>query len=232
MLARHKQLLGSYERVQAFLVANPPPNPSPAYAAKREAIAASIARLNTLLSDQAAGQKESQDDTGRIRLACRNLRENHLAKISQLAKALLARDPAVRKALALPDWRLPTKRLIADAEGFLTSAARYSRQFIEAGRPENFLEQIDAAIEAVRAAVAEREASRRRHVGARAGLRQEFQAARRLLLELDVLVRESVRGNQQALAQWELAKRVQKVGTVPRATGGTSTQNVDPEVAA
>src|SRR5688572_13363055 len=101
MLARHKQLLEAYLRVQDFLAANPPPVPPPRYAERRAELDAAVARLTTLVGDQAAGVKESRDDTRRQATLRQELRTQHLAPVSRIAKALLT-TPEIRSALSMP----------------------------------------------------------------------------------------------------------------------------------
>src|SRR5687767_5788092 len=172
MLARHKQLLERYERVQDFLAANVPPNPAPTYATWREELTRAVARLNALLGDAVSGRKDSRDDTKRQYVMRRVLREKHLAPIARIAKAQLASDPVVVKALSMPDSQQPTMKLVAEAIAFRGKAAEHEQVFVQAGRPQDFLARLDAAIENLRATVIGRARSVGKHVGAREGLKQ------------------------------------------------------------
>jgi thioester reductase-like protein len=226
MLARHKHLMDSYERVQDFLSANPPPTAAPNYGAQRQELDETIARLNALLGDQSAGQKESRDDTRRQKAVRKTLREMHLAPISRIAKTFLPNTPTIQKALSMPSGQLSTRKLIAEAVGMRTSAARYADEFIANGRPADFLAQLDATIEALRQTQLGKARSVGRHVGAKAGLAQELARGRRAVQMLDAMVLDAFSGNQELLAKWKIAKRVQDLpGTSFRATGGTADEN-------
>jgi len=233
MLARHKQLVESYQRVQDFLTANPPTNPAPKYGEVRQELDDAIARLSSLLGDQSAGRRESLDDTRRQDILRRLLREKHLAPISRIAKAALGDDPVIRKALGMPNPKLPSMKLVTVAVGMRTSAAKYEPLFVESGRPANFLAQLDAAIETLRQSVLGRARSVGRHVGARAGLGQQLARARNVVRMLDAMVLDAFAGNAEVIARWNISKRVQDLpGAAVRATGGTADENLEVKSAA
>lgn len=208
MHGRFKQLIESYQRVQDFLGANPPPQPPPAYAAQKKALDDSVARLAVLASNESAGRKESRGETQRQRAVRGVLRENHLEPISRLGKALFD-NPELQKSLSMPSAKLLSTRLIAEAKGMRDTVASYAQQFVAHGRPQDFLAQLDAAIDALRQAMLRRAATRGKHVGAKKGLKQELQTTRRAVSLLDAQVRTVFRGNAELLAKWRTAKRVQ-----------------------
>lgn len=228
MLVRHKQLLESYERVRDFLAANVPPNPAPTFARWRDELAQAIARLNALLGDQVGGTKDRRDDVRRQRAARRALRERHLAPIARIAKAQLADDPMAVESLSMPDGQQSAMKLVAEAIAFRAKAAQHEDVFVQAGRPADFLAQLDAAIEALRGSVLGKARSVGKHVGARAGIGQALRRARQVLGTLDAMVLDAFAGNAELLARWRVAKRVQSppgARSGPRATGGTADEN-------
>jgi hypothetical protein len=58
-----------------------------------------------------------------------------------------------------------------------------------------------------------------RHVGGSAGLEIEIRRGRRVVDILDTIVRDAFRGNDEVLAKWRVAKRVQGVPGGVRAGG-------------
>lgn len=226
MRVKHKQLLESYQRVQDFLAVYQPSTPAPKYAERKAELEATVARLNALLGDQSSGVKESRDDTRRQATLRRILRQKHLAPVSRIAKALLT-EPEVRKALAMPDGGLSSMRLVAEATGFRNSATPYERLFVENGRPADFLAQLDAAIENLRASVLNRARSVGKHVGAGVGLKQTLVRARNCVLMLDAMVLDAFAGQDDIIAKWKVAKRVQDLPS-PSVRGSTAAESEPP----
>mgnify|MGYP001606453958 FL=1 len=229
MIARQKQLLGSFERVLDFLSAFLLPTPPAKFAERSAELDATVARLRALTADQAAGQREAKDGTNRQVHVRKVLREKHLAPIARIAKAMLPDEPSIQKALAMPDGGLPVIKLIAVAGGIRTSAAKYEQVFVENGRPGDFLVQLDAAIEALRQTLLVRARSVGRHVGATAGLEQVLDVGKKCVQMLNAMVLDAFAGNAEVIATWRMAKRVQDVaGGGFRATGGTADENIAP----
>lgn len=221
------------ERVQDFLRRFTPASAPPKLEERRRELDEVVARLNALVGDQSSGRREAKDDSKRLGLVRRWLRTEHLEPISLIAKALLPKEPTIQKALAMPPGTLGTRKLIAAATAMRQAAAKYEQTFLDNGRPPGFLEQLDAAIEAVREVPLNRARNVGKHVGARAGLRETEQRARKIVEALDAMVRQAYAGDMEKLAKWRVAKRVQsgRAGVI-RATGGTADENLTPSQAA
>jgi len=222
---RIKQLVESYLRVQEFLATYPPPQPAAAYAGNRKAFDDVVGRLATLAADDAAGVQQSRGETLRHGAARRALRQDHLEPIARAAKALAFDNPGLDRALLMPREQLPSVKLIAWAKAMRDNAAPFAPQFIGTGRPQDFLAQLDAAIEALRLAIVRRGATKGKHVGAKAGAALELKKGRRLVSLLDAQVRTSFRGNPEVLARWRTAKRVQ----FSTGWGGTRAPATEPD---
>lgn len=233
MLASQKLLIGSFERVQAFLNLNPLPSAPVKFAERRTELDSILARLNVLAAEQSAGQREARDDSRRQAKARKALRSLHLKPIARIAKGVLPQDPDIQRSLAMPETKLATGLLLAVASGIRSTAAKYEQLFVDNGRPADFLARLDAAIEAVRRSVLGRAQNVGRHVGARAGLTQELQRGRRCVHMLDAMVLDAFEGRADVIAMWKVAKRVKEpTGPSVRATGGTADENVQPQQAA
>jgi hypothetical protein len=89
------------------------------------------------------------------------------------ARADLADAPGIERALKMPDFCLGPSKLVAEAGAMRRAAELYEEQFINGSRAGDFLEQLDAAIEAVRSSMQAKERDLRRHVGATGGLEQD-----------------------------------------------------------
>src|SRR5947207_15571367 len=88
------------------------------------------------------------------------------------------------------------------------AATPYAPGFIEAGRPEDFLEQLDAAIEALRQSVLGKARTTGKHIGAKAGIGDEIKRGRQAVDNIDTVVKAAFRGKLDILAKWQAAKRL------------------------
>lgn len=229
MQGRQKQLLESLERVMDFLRAHVPPGVTRAYAAKTEELSALVAKLQSLLSDQLTGRNASRDDVQRTKMARTHLRERHLRPVNLIARGMLALEPKELKTLAMPEFDLNNARFLAAATSFRDAAKQYEQLLVENGRPEDFLAQLDRAIEAFRDSLFTRDANLGVQVGARAGLKQQLKRARRLIQVIDALVLDAFAGDEEVLARWRTAKRVRALGGGPRPAGGTVEDTSPPQ---
>jgi hypothetical protein len=226
MLATQKQAIESYQRVQDFLRDHPPPE-SPPYLAQKKALDEVVASLSDHSLNQVAGKRLRRAEGPRQRTLRRVLREQHLAPIAQIARATLADAPGIDKALRMPRSNLSALKLVAEASAMRSAAAQYEPQFVEAGCPEDFLAQLDAAAEAVRQSMLGKARNLGRQVGASAGIERDIKRGRRVIDVLDTIVKSAFREDQNVLAKWRNAKRV-------RATtgGGSAGSDAAPQLAA
>ncbi|MEX2177779.1 MAG: hypothetical protein WD801_03655 [Gemmatimonadaceae bacterium] len=228
MLAKHKQPIEMYQRAQDFLGSIAPPQ-SAAYARHKESLDAVVAKLVEFSSERAGGQRQSRAEVMRNRTLRRELREKHMAPLAQVARALLGDVEGVERTLRVPSANLSTTKLLAEAEGMRKEAAALEQQFIENGRPADFLAAFDAVVSQLRRTQLGKAQGVGRSVGARTAITKVLLQARKTLAIIDVIIRESYRENADLLAKWKLAKRVQLVpgGSSPvPATGGTADENV------
>lgn len=229
MQARQKQVIEAYQRVQDFLAANPLPGGT-GYGTPKELLDEVVARLTDHSTDQVAGGRLGRAETQRQKALRTSLRELHLKPISKIAKATLADEPGIDRALKIPAPQLSTTRLIAEAKAIRESVAQHEPTFVKNGRPADFLQRLDAAIEMLRQSFLGKGRNVGRKVGAKEGMAQEIQRGRDAVEMLDAIVTTSFVGQREVIARWKLAKRVQGVpgGGGPAATGGTAEENLPP----
>jgi len=207
MLAKQKQLIESYQRVQAFLQANPAPAPA-SYGGPKDELDDVVAQLSGHSSEQVVGQRLSAAERRRQQSLCSKLREHHLRPIVAIARATMADWPGIEKALLLPPKRLSVTKLVAESSAIKEAAAQYQPAFVKNGRPADFLEQLGAAIDAVNQSTMGRAQLVGRQVGAKAGIAQEARRGRYAVDMLDSIVRVAFERNDVVLRAWEVAKRV------------------------
>lgn len=233
MQSRQKQVIEMIQRVQDFLGANPPP-PSTGYTLQKKNLDDVVATLTEHSTDQVSGRKLSRAETQRQKALRRKLRVEHIGPIAQIARASLADVPGIENALRLPPDNLSTMKLVAEANSMRETAAKFEPLFVESGRPEDFLKQLDAAIEELRQSVLGRARNVGQHVGAKAGIAKEIKRGRKTVELLDTVVRAAFRQSPDVLAKWRIARRIRVLptggGAGPTGTGGTADENT-PDIA-
>ena len=212
MQIKQKQAIEMFLRVHDFLGANPPPT-SQGYTVQKTTLDDIVSKLTDHSTDQQAGRRLSRAETQRQKALRRKLREEHLGPIAQIARAMLSDAPGIEKALKLPSDSLSILKLVAEANAMRQSIALYAPVFVDAGRPDNFLEQLDAIIEELRDSLLGKARSVGTHVGAKAGLEKEIRRGRRAVQVIDTIVRASFRGKSDTLATWRAAKRIRQIAS-------------------
>jgi hypothetical protein len=223
MEGRQKQLIESYQRVKTFLGVHPAPAPA-SYAEPEQILEQVIAKLTDHSSEQVVGTRLGQAEKQKQLTLMRQLRERHLRPIVAIAKATMPTYPGIDRALRMPGSNFGPVRLLADAAAIRKAAELYQPVFVKNGRPADFLEQLSAAIAAVEASTDLHGTNVGRRVGAKAGISQELQAARRAVEVLDTIVKIAFEGNDVVLAEWRVAKRVRALpgGAAPAALASAS----------
>jgi hypothetical protein len=223
MRAREKQLIEAYQRVEDFLGRHPPPD-SPGYHVQKRALDDVVARLREHAIKQAAGRRLRHSERFRQHALAKELREQHLTPIAQIARATLADAPGIERALKMPPYRLGPLKLLAEARAMRGAAERYELQFVESGRPVDFLKQLDQAISALQDSMIGKARYLGTQVGSGAGIKAEIKRGRRVVELLDAIVRTAFHDDSRVLAEWRSAKRVRGL---PGGSGGGSGSSPD-----
>jgi len=127
----------------------------------------------------------------------------------------------------LPAPNLSTLKLIAEANSMRAAAAQFKPVFVESGRPEDFIERLDAATETLRQSLLGKARNVGNHVGAKRGLANEIKRGRKAVDLLDTIVRAAFSDRPDVLGRWRVAKRIRAVTAI--STGGTADENLAPE---
>jgi hypothetical protein len=210
MQSKWRKVIESFQRVQVFLGAHPPPG-SASYAEPQDVLAEVLKNVGDHSTEQVSGLRLSQAAKRRQDVLMRTLRTHHLRPIAAIARATFAQSPGIEKALRMPSGNLGPLALLATAKSIRASVGLYQPVFIRNGRPADFLEQLDAAIVALDESAAGRVRSVGRHVNAKAGIRKELRRGRRAVDMIDTIVRVAFEGQDEVLAEWHVAKRVQSL---------------------
>ena len=217
MQGREKQVIEAYQRVQAFLRANPAPAPT-TYGDSDKILDDVIATLSEHASTQRVGLRLSQGEQRRQQSLMRKLREQHLRPIVAVAKSAIGEMPGIERALKMPNASYGVVKLLADATAIAEAVAKYEPVFVKRGRPTDFLAQLKGRIDELQATTTGRATLVGRRVGARAGIAEEIRRGRKAVEVLDSIVRAAFAESDVVLARWQVAKRLQSLpGGTPAA---------------
>jgi hypothetical protein len=151
------------------------------------------------------------------------------APITEIARLSLTDAPGIERALRLPRFGMNAVKLVAEASAMRTAAAQHEARFVEAGLPPDFLQELDAAVEAIGQSMSGKARSLGQQVGGRAGIEKEIKRGRQVLAGLDAIVRRTFRDKPDVLEKWQIAKRVHGV---PGGNGGPgAVSDVAPDIA-
>jgi hypothetical protein len=178
-------------------------------------------RLDEILDDLAAqtteqvsGALQAQGAT-RTQYALRHaLIRYHIAPIVRIARIELAHTPEV-EPFRMPRGTPPVPKLAAAAHGIAAAAAPHAALFISAGLPDDFIDQLTAAADALVDSVMERARHRGSVRGATTGIRKSLVVGRMLVAVLDSFVRRAAANDQALLASWDSARQVHRLGGRP-----------------
>lgn len=208
MDTKQKRAIESFLRVQAFLISHPAPAPFDFSIGKAE-LDAVIDELAAQALVQAAGRRNSRLETQRLKRAIEVLRIHHLRPIVRIARASRRTRTGIQAALRTPRSNMPVVKLLQEARAIRVVAENNSQLFLEKGRPQDFLAQLDAAIAAVRSSFVTRAEQLNASIAANDGISQEVSRGRQAVAMLDSVVTVAFEHNDAVLREWEVTKRVQ-----------------------
>jgi hypothetical protein len=179
--------------------------------------------LSQVVETMTAGATEQTTQKSQATLAAKdekslraNVRSLHLKSIVTLASGLRGKVPGMG-VFKLPSPGMQSENLLHAAQAVRTTAGVYEDAFVEHGLPADFLEQLDAAIAALKQAVDARGIARSRIAGASTTLASERSLGRQIVMMIDASLAHALKSDPPMLASWRQVKRVTLRGATSRA---------------
>ena len=218
MQTKQKQVIDMIVRVLAFLAAHPAIDPA-SYAVPLGRLEGCLRQLREYAGAQLSGWTLKRAQLEKAEKLARRLMDWHIRPLVAIADALSA-DGEPMPRIVQPPGDITFTRLIAAADAVIDSARPFEAQFIEAGRPADFLAQLGNARAELERTLGDRAEERGKHIGATVGMEVQVRRARKAVKQIDPLVRISYEGNVVVLERWKAAKRVFALPTAskPEAT--------------
>ncbi len=173
-------------------------------------------------ASEASGHGSARQGTA-TRAAARDALMEDLKAIRRTARAMAGEVPGLDDKFRLPPDE-NDQLLLTAARAAATDAAPLSAQFIAHEMPADFLEDLNAGIAALEAAMSNQSSGVGDHVAANAAINNAIERGTNTVRKLDAIVRNKYANNPSVLAEWtsashtERAPRRAKTATPPSPT--------------
>lgn len=214
MQTTQASMLQSLRAVKAFLEANADKLTVVLRSGYRQKLDDAIGALSTHASTQVGSLTDAKVSTRAQRALRKRLIRDCMAPIARISQAELRSVPGI-EALKMPKPRLGTEKLAAAASGMGETAAQHAAVFIAGGLPVDFIAQLNAAADAMVAALGTRTQKQGARTGATKGLKAKLSEGRKCVHVLDALVQSALVDDDALLANWNQIKRVRLVASRP-----------------
>lgn len=173
---------------------------------------AAITELETHASAQHSGKSALSANTTLTASARAELRED-LEAIRRTARAMSHATPGLEDKFRLP--RSPRdQELLAAARSFAADVVSLKAEFVRRGLPADFVEDLNADVEAFAASIDGKAQKAGERVAATAAIDSAVERGVNAVRELDAIVRNTFRQDPAALAEWTSASHTERA---PRA---------------
>jgi hypothetical protein len=218
MNSHQERVLQSFRRVQGWFAANPQfvakdgPASVPALAAQVEALNGVVQRLTDHGEEQRTQLSQSllvsKDEIERRR----EVLSIHMAPIAKVARALRGTIPGIG-VLTIPKKRLQTAALVSEAKSMARQAEIYKEVFVEHALPTDFIEQLRAAAQSLKASLDARGLARAARKSSTRGVESELVLGRRIVDIIDATMTRVLRNQPAKQTEWQAVKRVTVKGS-------------------
>jgi hypothetical protein len=180
-------------------------------------LATIVSEINEQAASEVSGIGDAREGTSTRRQAREELRAD-LEAIGRTARAMSADVPGLDDKFRVPRNQ-NDQHLLAAARAFAIDAAPLKAQFIAHELPADFLEDLNADIAALEAAIVNQASGRGSHVSARAAIDDAIERADEVVRKLDAIVKNKYANNAPVLAAWLSASHTERA---PRRRKGGS----------
>jgi hypothetical protein len=214
-----------FVRVQGFGQAHAPDFAANSLGAQTFAlVGAIIIEIDGLAAGEVSAHGGARQGT-EARAQARDALREDLEAINRTARAMAGDMPGINDKFRMPRGN-NDRVLINAARAFFADATPFKAQFIAHELPADFLEDLQADIEAMESAIRDQSSGVVNHVAASAALDDAFSRGNEAARKVDAIVRNKYANNPAVLAEWtsashtERAPRRAKAPETPLATRG------------
>ncbi|HEV2914110.1 MAG TPA: hypothetical protein VGX92_12590 [Pyrinomonadaceae bacterium] len=157
---------------------------------------------------QSSGSSAAKTSTGAKKVARDGVRRR-MAAISETARAMEITMPGISATFRIPNTN-GDQALLNTARAFIVAATPLESEFIQREMPEDFIEDLNDAIETFQSACNSQSMNREKRVTATAAIQTVINRGMEIVRELDAIVRNKFRGDEPTLAAWESARHIER----------------------
>jgi hypothetical protein len=235
MLSKISVVLSTLQNVQEFMTTNASALGRLNTSASRRALDALEGDLSRYAASQTRSASGRKAAIARQRMLKSVLLVRYLRPISAIAEAQLAQSPAFRE-MTLPPRLKGTPQLLAAAAAMAGAAAQYAATFIDAGMSTDFIAELEAAAEALKAGATVKGSVSASQLGATGALKATTKQARKIVKQVDALMQPLLASDIALLTRWKATKRftgrAQAIASATVISGGTTSATAVNEVTA
>ena len=211
MTTKQRNLLAALHGIDAFIDDNAAALGSVVTGDARQKLTALLAQAAAHMAELSSCGQQTRGATIANHTMRRALVREHMAPIASIAHTELRKAPDFTR-LRMPKGRVNNRVLITAAEGMAKAAGPLTEIFVTKGRPADFVEQLSAATEALRASHGELSSIRSRQKAAETGIDATLVAGRKLVRMLDSSVKRALGENRALVSAWNAVKHVRRAG--------------------
>lgn len=219
MQNRHKLVLLVLARIQAFLDSHSGVMRTLNQSELRAALDELVSGCESSAEAQVASACRKKKRLAERRARREELRRQHLRPIIALARSKDDENPYLG-SLRMPGNDESDSSLRSTAHAIAMIVDQQKGAFLDAGFPDDFVEQLRNAVEALEAAAAEYERARMDGVHATLTLGALVPRASQLVRVLNALVIARIRRNKSLMAEWQRAISFKRSAAKVRAQAG------------
>jgi hypothetical protein len=200
-----RRKLDMAQRVRDFCRTRP--SQSPGYTAAVERLTERLARAEALAKQEVAG-KLAVSGAVASKEQLRQEIDATVALLAGLARSAASEEAELKTAIGRPGRRLNHQAFLTRARVAADTAATHQELLIRYGMDQNFIAELNAALDRFEKVLNEKHAGRAAHVGARAELGAVTAECMLIVQQLDALNRFHFRKDAESLAGWKSARDV------------------------
>ncbi|HVT37498.1 MAG TPA: hypothetical protein VHE78_00500 [Gemmatimonadaceae bacterium] len=204
----------SLRRVQQFLDTHADVVGSVNTTDARQRLNTLVTRLAATVDEQGTHTRQSRGEVQRRQQLERVLIRKYMTPLAKFARAQLEGAPGFA-ALTPSGNDLRTERLVQSARSMALAATPLADILARAKFPADFVQQLTAAADAVKASVDASATTRVRRNGATRQVASALSQGRNAVATLDSLVSHIILGDDRLEREWRSAKRVMRPATSP-----------------
>ena len=172
----------------------------------RDRFDATVEELAAHQLEQELAQAMARCETANLIGLRRDLYYGLIRPIGLIARITLRSAPEFRR-LVMPASSFRARHFLKSVIRLIAAADAYAAQFVNNGMPDDFIDQLHAALAQIAQSAEARERHRQRQIEATRGLRESSRSVRRLVDLIDSVLAPQLKSDQTLVATWVASRR-------------------------